>query len=1367
MFSLSVHHLAMLLYLLVLLVLPGSFAIVIDVRNNGTNTPDCLLASRPCLSLDYAIAAAKPGSADINVTVHDSHEINSSCSLQRVNRVSIIGDHGVSIYCNKLGTGLEILNSTSITVSGIDWINCSIRHNTTARMELSNLVGKDFILKAYSALFFYKCTNVIITGCTFTSTRGSGVSLYDILGDLLVENTLFHSHSVSEPGLSCGLQLESNNTCSPQSTGLYIEATYCGDFSVCSETTFRNFSNTQYTISNCTFTENNNTGAGNIPVTPDYIIMYRDQWPFGRGGGLGLALYSAIIFNISVNISDTRFIMNTAQYGGGMMVHFHPYYPQYNRLNIERCVFDGNTAMFNGGGLDLHAYLYYDAFDDSSASLDNIWSLTDTILSSNTAKWGGGMAFHSPFTNVPFLSLSLERCNWTNNSFHVGAAAAGFMRTIDQAMIGRYEPHVEINDGIFQYNQAVLKPFNTSLKHVSGVVYTEGIPLHFYGNSQFLKNTAAALCVSDTGANFTDQAVFIGNVGFNGGALFMAGLSWLGLTYGVQIEFINNTAFESGGAIYYEFPGAVAMDTTKWCFIRYSEFGNVHDQLSQWNVNVSFHGNSALNAGSAVYISNTEGCDWPNDTMTLFPQHDNNKPSKFLFTGNQSNAADSIKMISSAPINMTLLSDNKEISTNPEGFKYIRVMPGQNLDLTIMVYDQQQQPVKTFLSIKCSLVNKYQQQKFFGDICLSGSAYDYGIVGNVRMLPSNIQLMNFALNGPRYPRDEHFVLIFTTVESAAVTIPLMIGFTDCKPGYLYTEKTNTCECYDSDKDGNLFICYRDSMITAVPCLLNNYWYGHIQTFENRTVPIYHRCLPGRCSTDQSNTSCGGSEMYYTINRNYSCSNGLTGPLCSTCPQNLSLTYNAYGCSKCTIAQKLLLVLLILLECVFVVAAVVVFLKFNVKVSTASVYGLIYFYSVLPFLLPGNLPDPLEIAILFIVDLASLEFDWLQFTRFCLFDEASAIHYEVLHFVYPVIVTLLVILLIKIDQYCLRRFSFFSGFAAVQALCILLLMCYTAISVTSLRTVLPLIYQNAVPLEPDTTIPHHVFADPNVVYFDLHLHLPYWILAMLVLVVLVLPFAILMISAQWIMKIPCVSLAKIKPILDEYQNCFKDSCRWFAGVYLLARPLLFMITALAQTPATTSYLQQIFCISLLVMVATVQPYRKRFHNLLDTFLLSDLTVVSFTARTSTVQQIFILHPIIQFVIVSVLSLAPFLFMLLAFIVTSIRQCTVRYKESVKMRSVLNRATTTRTAQHNEEESDVQQEENDNLLISTGLPDRFYEHERAYREGRLSNATSKNEGRVSGIRQYWRRFTSQSHRHHGYRRVPTEDDPSLNNEILKTT
>ena len=50
-------------------------------------------------------------------------------------------------------------------------------------------------------------------------------------------------------------------------------------------------------------------------------------------------------------------------------------------------------------------------------------------------------------------------------------------------------------------------------------------------------------------------------------------------------------------------------------------------------------------------------------------------------------------MISSAPFTMTLnFSENNEIMTNSDGFKYVNVMPGQNLNLTIIVHDQLQLP---------------------------------------------------------------------------------------------------------------------------------------------------------------------------------------------------------------------------------------------------------------------------------------------------------------------------------------------------------------------------------------------------------------------------------------------------------------------------------------------------------------------------------------------------------------------------------------------------------------------------------------------------------------------------------------------------
>ena len=1316
----------------------------IYVRNDGSNSPNCLNGTISCRSLDYAIAGVQPGASDVEIVVHDSHEINSSAWLEHVDGVSIIGKQSVEIRCTVLGAGVGILNSMSIVVANVSWTNCALLHNTTARLEpaASGDAAAEFEYNAYSAIFAYNCTDLLITGCKFTSSRGSGISLYDITGDVFIRQSHFQSHSVADD-LQCHGRLERNNSCSPQSTGLYIEGTFCGDFTVCNETTVHIFTDAVYMISECTFTDNVNIGNSDkvYTPTPDYLLRFRDHWPFGGGGGMVIAMHSMEMYNVTFNIVDTRFVNNTAQYGGGMQVHYRVFLFDLTWLNVERCVFTGNTALFNGGGLGLHSYIYYS--QDDNVSLNNTLTLTNTNFTNNTAKWGGGIAFAAPFTTVDYLTFLMNGCIWIGNTFQVGAAAIGIMRIDDQYQRGICEPYVLITNGFFSGNKAILKPHNESLKHVSGVVYTEGISMHFHGNTQFLSNVAAALCVSNAGANFSDHVIFRRNVGYNGGAMYMTGISWLGLTAGVQVEFANNTAFESGGALYYQFPAPIAMDTAKWCFIRYSDpEKDKHLHLWNWNVSVTFHDNSALNAGDDVYISNAEGCDWPNDNITIFPIS-NDKPSVFKFGCNDT---DNVHMIATMPHNMTFEGD---VSLNDQNFHQITIRPGEYFNLKVMVYDRLNQTVNTFLSVKCNFVSDYQQQNLHDDICLKGSGYSFGIENEIRMVPSGLVLKNFRLTGPQILKGKEFVLIFTTVESAAVTLPLVINFTACSPGYVYID--NMCQCHDVDGDGNFFICMQIGL-NPVPCLLKNFWYGSIfvdNETNTSTIPVYHRCLPGRCSTDDLQ-NCSTSVLYYSINGSNLCPHNLTGPLCSTCPpnSNLSLSYNAYSCYKCDAGEKAGLVFLILFECVFVVGVVVLFLKLNVKVSTASVYGLIYFYSVLPFFLPGNLPDSIEATILFFVDLTSLEFDLLKLTRFCLFDTASAIHYEALHFIYPVVVIFLVLLLIKLDQYCLRRFTFFTGYAAVQALCILLLMAYTALSVTSLKIVLPLTYLNATPMESGMKLPSYVFADPNTHYFDPVLHIPYWILAMLILCLLVLPYAVLLIAAPWIMT--RVSLTRIKPILDEYQNCFCDNCRWFAGVYLLARPILFVATALAETPAVTSYLQQLICVALLVLVTTIQPYQKRLYNYIDIALLTNLTIISFTARASTVQQTFVSVPVLQIVLVSVLSLAPFILMLLAFILVAVYQWCQRRRHRKAMQSVLLRSQSPNTGLLESRDSDS----NEELLTSTDddLPERFYEEERAHRRKCLPINTAQDE---HGIQQFWRRFTSRTNRQHHYQRLPTAE------------
>ena len=89
----------------------------------------------------------------------------------------------------------------------------------------------------------------------------------------------------------------------------------------------------------------------------------------------------------------------------------------------------------------------------------------------------------------------------------------------------------------------------------------------------------------------------------------------------------------------------------------------------------------------------------------------------------------------------------------------------------------------------------------------------------------------------------------------------------------------------------------------------------------------------------------------------------------------------------------------------------------------------------------------------------------------------------------------------------------------------------------------------------------------------------------------------------------ISISKLKPIFDSFQSCYKDKCRFFAGLYFMYR--LFILGANVFTRSYKGFytIVQLVLILMLVIHALAQPYRKSWHNTVDTFIFADLAIVN--------------------------------------------------------------------------------------------------------------------------------------------------------------
>ena len=1355
--------------LLVLAVLiPGDEGVTITVTRDGKDHDQCLRGRTSCQTLGYALSAVTNGTSNITIHIQYDHQLtvkdtNQLQVFQGVTDIAIVGSPSPTeqfntvITCPHLGTGLYFNQSTNITIRYISWINCGAWHPTTADANWTDCTAHSchqlVSPRAVSALFMYNCTNLTLDHTLFTSNRGSGVSLYNVVGVVNITNCTFCNHTLEGVATCTNLNETTppDTRCSPQATGLYIELTYCPNFDLpdCPIDNTSIVSKTEYNIVSCSFHDNHNEGAyRNITDTPTPMELNNiHHWPFGRGGAMGVALRVYMLKHFVMNIIANEFFDNSAVYGGGLYLMLHSGYPDRNYITMERNNFTSNIADYDGGGVAININVQYNT-DVTTAtltdSLRNSLYIRDCYFKGNEGYWGGGMSFLAYPLNVSiYVHLQVVSCHFIENIYSGGGGAVALLRKEKPEKELLFVAKAEFYGCTFTNNVPVLaRAYSRQI--LSSTVHSEGIEVSFFNVTTFADNCASALRLSDTGAVFHDIVTFRNNTGFNGGGVSLTGRSWITLGEGVTVEFVKNAAYRYGGAVYYNPAPVMNMNMTSSCFVWYEVWGSENVPVQEWNVSVTFNGNHASLAGDAAFVTDPQQCVWPNQLSLFNPQR-----TTIFDYSNQQQGYNNVVSTPAKYLSFNSTSHKYRRPSNSTDYARYRLMPGEGLDLQLVTIDTTSGLTSSLVCVTCYYFNDYENLNHQTDVC--GKNMSFRVENQNRQLLSRSVLNYFKVYGPESnntstdptpndptpndPTPHDLVLVFKTDDPIPVILPLLISFRSCSNGFQYNNETRGCECQTNiNADLSPVVC-ASNVDTVTPCVRHGYWYGKLRADHNMSV--YHYCHNDRCRTN-NHQDCDGYQGYkqLPVDDSELCARkGLQGPLCTQCAEGLDLTYNSYECVECTRGKVFGLSLLIVLECLAIVVVILVFVKLNVRISTAGFYGFLYFYSVISLLLWLPLPTGLDATLGIIVSVTSLDFQLLQYTGMC-FTGFRAIHYEALHFVYPVAVMLMIFIVIKIDQSGLRRTQIFSGESSIQALCVILLITYTSLSETSLNILLPLQYQTP---SNDSVSKWYVHVDPGLPYMDTREHLPYWLMAVAVEVLLVLPFSLLMITAPWVMRY--VNLTKIKPILDEYHNCFHDNCRWFAGVYLLARQVIFFISILGQLPELASYLQQIFCLLLLLLVATLHPYRQNILNIVDVLLLSLLTFLSFTTSSSNGRRVYDDHNNIQYSVVGIVCIAPCCILVLFMMMTSMRSLCWRLRATKRFfKKPLAPVLSDGTFSNDDENSLTTTTTHSTMVRSTrdnrddpldDLPPRFYTQEQTHRNEHTPLLTATTGSRNRGV------------------------------------
>ena len=378
------------------------------------------------------------------------------------------------------------------------------------------------------------------------------------------------------------------------------------------------------------------------------------------------------------------------------------------------------------------------------------------------------------------------------------------------------------------------------------------------------------------------------------------------------------------------------------------------------------------------------------------------------------------------------------------------------------------------------------------------------------------------------------------VQNSLQITPIFISvqLLDCPPGFTLTGQ-HRCDC-DKRILTNLLTCNISNQTVRRH---GNIWVN--ATFSGNTsngVIVHKHCPFEYCKPEQLDVNLTHPETQ--------CAFDHYGTLCGACKPNFSL---ALGGSHClpNCSNKYLLLLIVFILAGF---ALVFFIKIlNLTVSQGTINGLVFYANIVAanrsVFFPAQQNNFLSFLSVFI--------SWLNLDlgiETCFIKGLDGYCKTWLQFVFPFYVWLIAAAIILVSHYSTRATKIF-GDASVSVLATLFLLSYAKL----LRSIITIF--SFTTLEYPDNITANVWSfDGNLQYLSSK-HIPLFLIALITLLLLWLPYTAVLLSAQWLRtQTHHRRLHWLKPFLDAYYGPFKDKHHYWVGVLLVVRGVLFVFFA---------------------------------------------------------------------------------------------------------------------------------------------------------------------------------------------------------------
>ena len=721
-----------------------------------------------------------------------------------------------------------------------------------------------------------------------------------------------------------------------------------------------------------------------------------------------------------------------------------------------------------------------------------------------------------------------------------------------------------------------------------------------FENSTFKGNSMSCMKLIDTDIEVNHTLQFIGNSAYRGAAMLFLRNSSVGVPSNSSILFLNNQATATGGAIHlvsndYYLSTSVGLIARSHCFLR----GNRNTSSGKF----IFSNNTAGQGGDVLYGGSLgRACTGYNSVSEYSRDIQCNSCLRKLLN---------ISVVFPKTLSF-ITSDPSRVCFCENGIPNCCMLfqqtqrvihSGQTVTITAAVVGQNFGTVSGsvfahFINNNTVVESNEQSQGYRQQSC---QRFTYTILSHVKSVDNTVLVLT-AIN-----KRETEILSFQTIQTQInryqdylngdifpprlLDFPIYINITllPCPPGFSSTDSSPKCGCNQQLQKLPNVICDIQSSTISRQGLV---WVGYVMDSHSTVTQIAtsSQCPLNYCKVDIANVSMTDPDTQCTLDH--------SGILCGGCQAGLSLALGSNQCLKCSNVYLLLLVPLALAGIVLVF-----FIKvLNITISQGYINGFIFYANFIKtneyLLAPQAHVSPLTLFI-----------SWLNLDlgiETCLSKDMTGITKVWLQLVFPFYVWGIVGLMILLARYSSRLARLF-GNNSVPVLATLFLMSYAKL----LRMIVTALSHTTIEYRDEQKSVWST--DGNLVYMQ-YPHLLLFLAAVTILVFLWLPYTLLTLSAQWLVKydIPLVNsfLNRIKPMLDAHYGPLKDKHRYWFGVLLVTRVVILLISTLLSSRNFSIITFSIITVSFLLTAwSSTGLYRQFLVSVHETSLFINLGLLA--------------------------------------------------------------------------------------------------------------------------------------------------------------